>query len=126
MTVAFTLFGLMLGLNDTIELVEKRAHSDSIFSFPRFSYIGGMPIAVARQIARMPHVSGTTVSSFVPGYLVDPKNRVFVNVVDDQMWRLFPDWGITNQQWNAVQHNRTGSEWHRKPRTSKLIASQLA
>ena len=49
-TVAFTLFGLMVGLNTTFNLVEQRAHADRMFSGPRFDYASGMPITVARQI----------------------------------------------------------------------------
>ena len=63
-TVAFTLFGLMVGLNATFNLVEQRARADRIFSSPRFDYVSGMPIAVAHQIARMPGVKVTTVSTF--------------------------------------------------------------
>jgi putative ABC transport system permease protein len=64
----------------------------------------------------------------------DPKNRVFVSVVDDQLWKLFPDWGITNQQWDTVQHNRTGMVmsrqqaelWHKKiGDTFTIISPQI-
>jgi putative ABC transport system permease protein len=107
-TVAFTLFGLMVGLNATFNLVEQRARADRIFSSPRFDYNSGMPIAVAHQIARMPGVKMTTVSTFIPGYVRDPKNRVFVAMVDAQYGRVFDDWGITQEQWDAVQKDRTG------------------
>src|ERR1700750_309334 len=43
-TVAFTLFGLMIGLSDTLHLMEKRAHPDRIWTFPRFDISGGMPV----------------------------------------------------------------------------------
>lgn len=121
-TVAFTLFGLMVGLNATFNLVEQRARADRIFSGPRFDYMSGMPITVARQIARMPGVKVTTVSTFIPGYVQDPKNRVFVSMVDADVGRVFDDWGITREQWDAVQKDRTGivmsrmqaELWHKK------------
>ena len=48
-TVAFTVFGLMIGLSATIDRVEQRARADRIFSSARFGYIerhahrGGAP-----------------------------------------------------------------------------------
>ena len=133
-TMAFTLFGLMVGLNATFNLVEQRARADRIFSGPRFDYVSGMPIAVAHQIARMPGVKMTTVSTFIPGYVQDPKNRVFVGMVDGQYGHVFDDWGITQAQWDAVQKDRTGivmsrmqaALWHKKVGdTFTLIAPQI-
>lgn len=134
-TVAFTLFGLMVGLNATFNLVEQRARADRIFSGPRFDYMGGMPIAVAHQISRIPGVKVTTVSGLIPGYVQDPKNRIFVVMVDAEVGRVFDDWGITREQWSAVQRDRTGivmskmqaDEWHKKVGdTFTIIAPQIA
>jgi putative ABC transport system permease protein len=134
-TVAFTLFGLTVGLNATFNLVEQRARADRIFSGPRFDYASGMPITVARQIARMPGVKITTVSTFIPGYVQDPKNRVFVSMVDAEVGRVFDDWGITQEQWDAVQKDRSGivmsrmqaELWHKKVGDSfTIITPQVA
>ena len=35
-TVAFTLFGLMIGLNATFDMVAEKARADRIFTWPRF------------------------------------------------------------------------------------------
>jgi putative ABC transport system permease protein len=132
-TVAFTLFGLMIGLNATFDLVEQRARADRIFSGPRFDYVSGMPITVARQIARLPGVKVTTVSTFIPGYVRDPKNQVFVSMVDAQVGQVFDDWGITQEQWDAVQKDRTGivmskyqaALWHKKVGDTFTIITPL-
>jgi putative ABC transport system permease protein len=112
-TVAFTLFGLMIGLSDTMALMEKRAHPDRIWTLPRFD-MNGMPIAMARQIAQLPGVRGVTVTSYFNGYVGDPKNRAFVGFIDDEYGRLFPDWGPTPEQWDMVRHNRTAIIMSRK------------
>ena len=55
-TVAFTVFGLVIGLSATIDGVEQRARDDRIFSSARFGYVDGLPIAVAarsREIATL-------------------------------------------------------------------------
>jgi putative ABC transport system permease protein len=134
-TVAFTLFGLMIGFNATIDQVEARAHADRVFSGPRFDFIGGVPMAVARQIARMPGVKQITVSSFLPGYVGDPKNRTFVVLADAAMPSVFPDWGISPKQWAAVTAEPTAlvmsrmqaELWHKKVGDSfTVISNEIA
>jgi putative ABC transport system permease protein len=107
-TVAFTLFGLMIGLSTTIRLMEERARADRIWVWPRFDN-AGMPVTVARQIAQMPGVKKVTIMSYLPGYIGDPKNRVFVAFNDDEYGRMFPEWGPAPEQWEAVRKNRTGA-----------------
>jgi putative ABC transport system permease protein len=131
---AFTVFGLMIGLSATIDGVEQRARADRIFSSARFGYVGGLPIAVARQIAAMPGVKGTTVSSYIPGYVREPKNRAFVIMADADMVKIFPDWNITQATWDMMQHERNGivmsrmqaELWHKKVGdTFTLIAPSI-
>jgi putative ABC transport system permease protein len=96
----------MIGLGVTMDLMEQRARPDRLWTNPRFDN-SGLPIAAARQIASMPGVKRITVMSYLPGYVVDPKNRVFVILVDDGYGRVYPDWGVTPQQWDIIRHDRT-------------------
>ncbi|HEY0266654.1 MAG TPA: hypothetical protein VGC16_07880, partial [Rhizomicrobium sp.] len=120
-TVAFTLFGLMIGLATTFDLMEQRARADRIYTNPRFGG-NGIPIAVARQVAAMPGVKVVTALNFIPGYVQDPKNRSFVLMADDKAGQVFADWPITQEQWSIVQRDRSGivmsrmqaERWHRK------------
>ena len=120
-TVAFTLFGLMIGLNATIELVAQRAHADRVWTFLRFDN-SGLPIAVAKRIATMPGVKDSTVMIYFPGYVGDPKNRVFVIMADREYERVYPDQGLTQDQWQAVHKERDAivmsqkqaALWHKK------------
>jgi putative ABC transport system permease protein len=104
-TVAFTLFGLMIGLSATINLMEERARADRIWVWPRFDNVP-MPVTVARQIAQMPGVKKVTVMAYLQGYIGDPKNHAFVAFNDDEYGRIFPEWGPTLEQWEAVRKNR--------------------
>ena len=54
-TVAFTLFGLMIGLNATFDEVAAKARADRIFTDPRFGG-NGMPIAVALLGGLLPSI----------------------------------------------------------------------
>jgi putative ABC transport system permease protein len=104
--VAFTLFGLMIGLNATMDLMEQRAHVDRIWTLPRFD-MNGFPIAVARRIQKLPGVKNVTVMYYLPGYVADPKNRTFIAFLDDEYGRIFPDWGPTLEQWDIIRRDRT-------------------
>jgi putative ABC transport system permease protein len=133
-TVAFTVFGLMIGLSATIDGVEQRARADRIFSSARFGYEDGLPIAVGHSIAGISGVKITSVASFIPGYVQEPKNHVYISMADAAMVRLFPDWQVSQAVWDMIQHDRTGivmsrlqaERWHKKAGdTFTMIAPSL-
>jgi putative ABC transport system permease protein len=129
--LAFTLFGLTIGMNATFAKVQDEARDDRIFSFARFG--GLVPVALARQIERMPGVTLVASSSFIGGYIQDPKNRVFVNMMDENIPKLASEWPITPQQWQMIRDNRRGllvskmqaDRWHLKPGDNLVIASPM-
>jgi putative ABC transport system permease protein len=132
-TVAFTLFGLMIGLNATFDEVAAKARVDRIFTWPRFGG-NGVPIAVARQVAAIPGVKAVTALNFLQGYVQDPKNQVFVLMVDQNVANVFGDYGISPEQWNVVLKDRTGvvmsrtqaARWHKKVGdTFTMISKQV-
>ena len=130
--LAFTLFGLTIGMNATFDKMKKEARDDRIFSFARFG--GLIPIALARQIESMPGVTLVTHSSFVGGYIQDPKNRVFVNMMSENTPKLATEWPITPQQWQMIRDNRQGllvsksqaDRWKLKVGDTFVIASPMA
>ena len=132
-TVAFTLFGLMIGLNATFDEVAAKARADRIFTNARFGG-NGMPIAVARQIAAIPGVKVVTAVNVILGYVQDPKNQAVVVMVDDNVPKVFGDWGVTEQLWDVVRKDRTGivmsgiqaAHWHKKVGdTFTMISKQM-
>lgn len=131
--VAFTLFGLMIGLNATFDEIAAKTRADRVYTWPRFGG-NGVPIAVARQIEAMPGVKAVTGLGFIPGYVQDPKNQAFVLMADQNAGKVFGDWGITQQAWNAVWKDRTGvvmsrmqaQRWHKKVGdTFTMISKQV-
>jgi len=119
--VAFTLFGLTIGLNATFDLMAEKARADRIYTWPRFGG-SGVPVAVARQIEAIPGVKAVTAIGFIPGYVQDPKNQAFLIMVDQNAAKVFGDWNISPQMWDAVWKDRTGivmtraqaERWHKK------------
>src|ERR1700722_2959220 len=107
-TMAFAVFGLMIGLSATIDGVAEQARGDRMFSVPRFSYDDGLPIAVARRIAGTPGVRLIAFQSYIPGYVQNEKNHIYLSMGDAEMARVFPDWHATPAMWDLVEHERTG------------------
>jgi putative ABC transport system permease protein len=130
--LAFTLFGLTIGMNATFAKVQEEARDDRIFTFARFG--GLIPIALAKQIEAIPGVEMVAGSNFIAGYIRDPKNRVFVNMGDEKIPKVMAEWPITPAQWQAIQTDRQGllvskmqaDRWHLKPGDTLVIASPMA
>ncbi len=105
--IAFTLFGLTMGMNVTFDGVAARAHMDRIYTDPRFGG-PGMPLAAAGEIQKLPGVAAVGTQSFLIGYHADPKNRAFAMFVDPAFAKVMADWPLTSRQWDLIQKNRTG------------------
>src|ERR1700712_1254071 len=74
--MAFTLFGLTIGLNATFTSIEQASRADRIFVNPRFGE--PLPIAMGPQIGSMPGVAQVGAQAVLFGYHQEKKNNVFV------------------------------------------------
>ncbi len=130
--IAFTLFGLTIGLNATFDTVEANARLDRIYTGARFGG-GGLPVAMAREIEKLPGVAKVGVEGFIPGYHQDPKKRVFVTMMDANVRNVMTDWPLTPHQWDLIEQNRTGVvisrmqslQWHLKRGDNFTVVSPL-
>jgi putative ABC transport system permease protein len=113
--IAFTLFGLTIGLNATFDAVSAAAKDNRIYVIPRFAAgMTQMPLAVAHQIERIPGVAEVGYQNFIPGYITDPKNRIFVQAYGDNARKVLTEWPITSAQWDLLHNERDGvlvSQW---------------
>ncbi|MEO8302022.1 MAG: FtsX-like permease family protein [Rhizomicrobium sp.] len=129
--LAFTLFGLTIGMNATFDKLKAEARDDRIFVFARFG--GLVPVALMRQIESVPGVQKVASSSGIGGYIQDPKNRVFVQMMDENVAKVNPEYPITPAQWQMIRDNRQGmlisrkqaERWHLKPGDTFVIASPM-
>ncbi|HET7084754.1 MAG TPA: FtsX-like permease family protein [Rhizomicrobium sp.] len=127
--LAFTLFGLTIGMNATFAKVKEDARDDRMFVFARFG--SAVPIALERQIESMPGVERVASSSVIGGYIQDPKNRTFVVMMDENIPKVFPEYPITPQQWQLIHNDRQGvlvsqmqaERWHLKVGDTVVIVS---
>src|SRR3954465_5616582 len=90
--LAFTLFGLTIGMNATFTELQAQARADRIFSGSRFG--GPLPIAMERQIESIPGVALVASSNNLFGYITNPKNRVFIQMNDEKVPKVNPEWPI--------------------------------
>lgn len=130
--IAFTLFGLTIGMNATFDEVQKAARTDRVYTNLRFAGDGlGLPIAMARQIAGLPGVSQVAYISGIPGYHQVPRNRTFVLMGDENLAKVLTEWPITKAQWDVLHQTRNGilvskfmaQEWHLKPGDDFTLAA---
>jgi len=74
--VAFTLFGITIGMNATFDKVAASAHDDRIFTNQRF-FGTGMPRAQAGQTAQLPGIAQVAYFDVLSGYHENQRNRAF-------------------------------------------------
>ena len=130
--IAFMLFGLTIGMNATFAAVQAEAKDNRIYTNLRF-YNGtaGMPISLARQIAQIPGVADAAYINFIPGYITDPKNRIFIIMMSDNARKIFADRPITVAQWDLLHGERDGvlvsqwqaDKWHLKAGDTLTVIS---
>ena len=104
-TVAFTLFGLMIGLNATLDYMQQKAHADRIWTLARFETTG-LPLSIAHKIGALPGIKKYSVMTYLNGYVGDPKNRVGVIFFDDEYGNIFPD-QVPPDQADILRHDRS-------------------
>jgi len=104
--LAFTLFGLTIGMNATFSKVYEEARNDRIFSGARFG--GAMPRALVEKIAKNPGVALVASNGFIGGYHQEPKDRAFALMEDDKMGQMMAEWPVSQAQWEILRQNRTG------------------
>jgi putative ABC transport system permease protein len=132
--IAFTLFGLTIGMNATFDAVSAAAKDNRIYVDPRFaSGMTTMPLAVTHEVERIPGVAEVSYQNFIPGYISDPKNRIFVQMYSDNLRTVFTERPITPAQWDMLHNERDGvlvskwqaDKWHLKAGDTLTVIAPL-
>jgi putative ABC transport system permease protein len=67
-----------------------------------------MPMAYAQRIATVPHVAAVTPESWYGGLYHEVSDQFPNEAVDpDQAEKVWPDWGVTSEQWQQFRSLRT-------------------
>lgn len=108
-TAAFTLVGLMLGLNARYRHILAVTRPDTLYVNVRFPSTTGikMPIAMRDEMARIPGVATVTAFDRISGYYQDVHNVVRISAVDGAAPGLAYS-SVTLPQWKRLYANPAG------------------
>jgi putative ABC transport system permease protein len=110
--VAFALFGMMVGFKASFNHFAEQARPDRIFVNSRF--VGGLPMALHDQIARLPGVLHVGSAATLFGYYQNPRNPSFAIMMDREMRQVWPELPLTPQQYGQLADNPTGAFFSRE------------
>jgi putative ABC transport system permease protein len=116
-TIAFTLFGVLQGLDTGIKQAIAKAHADRMYVLSRVSRGDSLPLALLAEIKRVPGVVAVSYQSGIGGIYQNPDQQVGANAVDAASFaRIFRELVIPQGQLEALVRTRTGA----------LVGDQLA
>jgi putative ABC transport system permease protein len=109
-TVAFTLFGVLQGLNTGIKQAINKAHANRMYVLSRVSSGDSLPAALLSDIKRVRGVLAVTYQSGLGGTYQNPDQQIGANAVDATSYaRIFPEIVIPPSQLEALDRTRTGT-----------------
>ena len=105
MTAAFTLFGLMAGMDATVHRVVASKRMDRIVVNARQV---PLTLGMADRIAKMGGVAAVGAWTGFSGYYREPQNFVFVDAVHESVREARPELPLTPAQWDMLFAHPTG------------------
>jgi putative ABC transport system permease protein len=118
-TAAFTLLGLMAGLQTTYRDLVARSRMDRLDVNARFPSADPhgefLPIGLRRQIAELDGVSAVGSYYMLWGYYQNPRNHARVIAVDKYMDAAWSELPLTPAQWHQLFATQTGIFVSRSP-----------
>jgi putative ABC transport system permease protein len=109
--VAFALLGMMIGFKSSLSHLVDTARPDRIMVNSRFG--ADLPEAMHDQIAHIPGVLHVASLGSLFGYYQNRRNNAFVLMVDSDMRAVWPELGLTPQQYGQLKANPTGAFYSR-------------
>jgi putative ABC transport system permease protein len=109
-SVAFTLFGVLQGLDTGIRQAINKAHANRMYVLSRVSSGDSLPLGLLADIKRVPGVVEVTYESGLGGTYQNPDQQIGANAVDATTFaRIFPEIVIPAPQLAALVSTRTGA-----------------
>jgi putative ABC transport system permease protein len=109
-TVAFTLFGVLQGLDTGIKQAINKAHANRMYVFSRVSSGDSLPLALLGDIKRVRGVVAVTQQGGIGGTYQNPNQQIGANAVDAPSFAsIFPEIVIPPAQLAALDRTRTGT-----------------
>jgi putative ABC transport system permease protein len=108
--IAFTLFGVLQGLDTGIKQAVAKAHANRLYVLSRVSSGDSLPSSLLPDIQRVPGVLAVTYQGFIGGTYQNPDQQIGANAVDAASFaRIFPEIVIPPDQLRTLIGTRTGA-----------------
>ncbi|MGC1458431.1 MAG: ABC transporter permease [Steroidobacteraceae bacterium] len=109
-SIAFTLFGVLQGINTGIKQAISKAHANRMYVLSRVSSGDSLPFGLLSEIKRVPGVLAVTYESGLGGSYQNPDQQVGANAVEAVSFaRIFPEIVIPPAQLQALDRTRDGA-----------------
>ncbi len=109
-TIAFTLFGVLQGLDTGIKQAIARAHANRMYVMSRVSSGDSLPFGLLSQIQQVPGVVTVGYENGVGGTYQKPDQQIFAQGEDPASFaRIFSEFVIPPSELQALIHARTGA-----------------
>jgi putative ABC transport system permease protein len=113
MVAAFTLFGVMIGFNASVQRIVNGAFPERVYVYSRFCTGPGpnvciMPLAYREQMLRLPGIAKIGYGGAIAGYYQDRKNHFRIRMVDEGWCSAVPEYHVTPGRCRQLQEARTG------------------
>ena len=115
-TVAFTLFGLMIGMQGMYQIMVDRARTDRLdidSRFPDASH-DGIPLALEEQVARIPGVRAVGSNKGWGSFYRDHTNECWLQGFTEGMREGYAELPLTRAQWDRLFATQNGAYITRK------------
>jgi putative ABC transport system permease protein len=129
-TAAFALFGLMLGVNTTLQSTIDSAPADMVSVFSRFPSVR-LQFGMRDPIARVDGASDVAVQYGLNGYHVERRNRVHIFAVDAGAPRAVLQFKVQPAQWarlfakpdGLLVSRKAADRWSLEPGDTFVVTS---
>src|SRR5687767_789914 len=105
-TIAFTLFGTMVGLKVAYENALNANRLDRLVVRDRFC-CEALAIGLREQLTRLPGVTGSGIIQPLFGYHQEPSQDVGVTMVDKASVESLPELQLTAEHWKQLEATPT-------------------
>ncbi len=108
--IAFTLFGILQGLNAGIRYAISRSHADRLYVLSRQGASEPLPIALLTRIKQVPGIDAVSYRVMISGTYQNRAQHVQCIAADPEGFaKMFPEIAIAPAQLTALVHQRDGA-----------------
>jgi putative ABC transport system permease protein len=130
-TIAFMLFGTMVGLKVAYENALNANRMDRLVVRDRFC-CELLPISLREQLRRLPGVTGSGLIQPLFGYHEEPSQQAGVTMVDEASISALPELQLKPEHWKQLEATPTGiffsrteaQKWNVKPGDSFFVSTR--